>query len=1093
MACFNQRRSCSLAPSQPVSAMWEVSRWAVLCVASSLLVPVFSARSVRGDDEVDFVKQIQPIFKSRCVECHDVEKREGGLRLDRRGPALAGGDSGQVILPGKSGESKLIKLVSGDDPDRVMPPDGDNLTADEITLLKRWIDAGAEWPEGADGPEERPTHWSYQPLRKPVPGETIDSLVREGLKKRGVDLAPEADRVTLIRRLSLDLIGLPPSPEEVDAFLQDQSPDAYERVVDRLLASPHFGERWGRHWLDMARYADSDGYEKDRPRFNAWKYRDWVIQAINDDLPFDQFTIEQLAGDLLRNATPSQVLATGFHRQTLTNTEGGTDQEQWRVEAVFDRVETTGAVWLGLTVGCARCHSHKYDAISQREYYQLFAYFNNGDETNLNVPTDAAMFDDYRQKKSQWDQQLAEWSGPLNDARERLRPGFTTWLDAERQKLQHQKENADTSHVLAEASVTSEQGVTYASQKDGSFLAQGKRPATDITTVSSPFPTEFARRTDHPIAGIRLDLISDKRLPSGGPGWADNGNFVLSEITLDVITDAKAPNANASTVSFKFGSAQADFSQSKFDVAQAIDGKTDEAGWAISPQIGKDHSATFLLDEKSTQQLQEFVQSVSENRPADQEAVLPRLEIRLVQQYATAGGSPHPLGRFRVSLIAGPPPETSTLPETIQKLLAISKEKLTKPQQQELFEHFTSTAPEVRELLAKIDNHRKQEPFKPELMVPVMSERKTARRVTRVMSRGDFQQPLGEVAPGTLEVLHSRTSQNPEPGRLDLAEWLVDPQNPLTPRVTVNHVWKHLFGQGLVRTINDFGVRGERPEYPELLDWLAAEFIRNGWSRKQLIKTVLMSQTYRQKSDVRPELAELDPTNLWLARQNRVRVEAEIVRDLWLAASGLLERRIGGPSVFPPLPPGIAELSYASNFKWGASDWNSRPDKPHGVSPSDDIYRRGMYTFFKRTAAHPTLMLFDCPDSNTTCVDRSLSNTPLQALATLNNIVFLDASRKLAERVLEQSPADDDTRLHGILRLCLARTATPAELKELRSLLTDARSYYESHPDDAQQLVTVTSPKGKPVDNSRFNLPELASWLTVCRVVMNLDEFVTRE
>ncbi|MEE3220715.1 MAG: DUF1549 and DUF1553 domain-containing protein, partial [Planctomycetota bacterium] len=492
------------------------------------------------------------------------------------------------------------------------------------------------------------------------PLNEIDFFVLARLETAGISPSPAADRHTLIKRLYCDLIGLPPEPAVVDAFVDDRSPQAYEMLVDRLLASAHFGERWGRHWLDKARYADSDGYEKDRPRPNAWRYRDWVIDAVNNDMPFDQFTIEQLAGDLLPSAAPMQHLATAFHRQTLTNTEGGADQEQFRVEAVFDRVETTGIAWLGMTVGCARCHSHKYDQISQHEYYRLFAFFNSGAESNTNVP-------------------------------------------------------------------------------------KGK----------------------------------------------DNGTAKQEMMSVRVISQ----------------------------------------------------------------------------RP----------------------------------------------------------------------------------------------------------------RKTHLLHRGDFLSPEGEVRPGTLATLHSFKSRLEEgpADRLDFSRWLVDSENPLTPRVTVNGVWKHLFGKGLVGTANDFGVRGEPPSHPRLLDWLAKTFTSQeggaAWSRKGLIKRIVMSASYRQSSHHRPALAETDPGNQLLYRQNRFRVEGEIVRDFYLTIGGLLSQKIGGPSVFPPMPPDIAALSYANNFKWN-------------TSKGDDRYRRGMYTFFKRTAPHPNLTTFDCPDANTAKVKREISNTPLQSLALLNNM-----------------------------------------------------------------------------------------------------------
>ncbi|MEZ5940821.1 MAG: PSD1 and planctomycete cytochrome C domain-containing protein [Planctomycetaceae bacterium] len=1013
-------------------------------------------------EDVDFSKDIQPIFRERCYECHGSETHEAGLRLDARDHALAGGDTGEVIIPGAPDESLLIKLVSGDDPDRVMPPDGDNLTAEEIASLRKWIEAGAEWPVDADNATQKTRHWAYQPLSTAAPpsvkdnswvANPIDAFVLAKLEQEGVAPSPQANRVTLIRRLYYDLLGLPPTHEAVQQFVDDKSPRAYEHLVDELLQSPHFGERWGRHWLDKARYADSDGYEKDRPRPHAWKYRDWVIQAVNDDMPFDQFTTEQLAGDLLPDATQSQLQATAFNRQTLTNTEGGTDQEEFRVEAIFDRVETLGTVWLGLTVGCARCHSHKYDDISQREYYQLFAFFNNADEQNLSLPSSAEAEAKYQAEKLVHDQRLAELNGELKSAKDAVRPGYEAWEAEQSARLEKLKSSPPVDVPATFADVKSQAGAILTKlEADGSWLVSGTRGEADVYQLTLTPTTPNVELT-----GLRFDVLPDDSLPAKGPGRADNGNFVLSEITLAV------QRSDGSLDIIPFSKATADFAQGGFEPAQLIDGDENTKGWAISPEMGKPHWAKLSLRESLKLQEGES------------------LTVRLVQHYRRDGLSPHAIGRFKVTMTSGVDAESLDLSEEVQKLLAVDKEKRTKEQAAQLFDLFANLAPAVKKANAAVEAHKKKAPFNPVMPIAVLQERKDNRRTTRVLKRGEFLDPLDPVEPKTLHVLFQ--PEGKPANRMDLAKWLVSKENPLTARVAVNEVWSHLFGQGIVPTLNDFGVRGESPTHPQLLDWLARSYQDIGWSRKGLIRLIVTSNTYKQASTHRPELDVRDPLNQQYARQNRFRVEAEIVRDLYLSASGLLEERIGGPSVFPPLPPGIEELSYANNFKWGQSDWNSRPDRPHEVAPKDDVYRRGMYTFFKRTAAHPNLVTFDCPDSNTTCVKRQTSNTPLQALQTLNNSTFVEASRHLGESI-SGSEGDEATKVMKLFGACLGRNPNPAELETLSGLYRDAATYYAEHEEEAKAFAGTS-------DGNTSS--ELAAWILAARTVLNLDEFLTRE
>ncbi len=1040
---------------------------------------------------IDFARDIKPLLSKHCWSCHGAETRESGLRLDTASGLLAGGDTGKAVVSGKSAESRLIQYIAGLDPKKRMPPDGDALSAEAIGLFRAWIDQGTVWPESENPTAAKNTHWAYQPLRPAAPPAVnladwpvnpIDRFVLAELEKRGLRPSPEADRTTLVRRLSLDLLGLLPSVAEVDAFVSDRNENAYERLVDRLLDSPHFGERWGRHWLDMARYADSDGYEKDNPRPDAYRWRDWVINAINTDLPFDQFTIEQLAGDLLPNATPMQRLATAFHRQTLTNTEGGTDQEQWRVEACFDRTETTGAVWLGLTVGCARCHSHKYDAISQREYYQLFAVFNNGDEQTTVVPKSDAEVAAYARAKADHDAAVAVLTDRIRAAQASQAAAYGEWETQAQQAVAAHRANPLALHPLDNAAVASDSELAFKRLDDSSWLVSGPNPEKAVYTLHG-----MIQRAG--INGIRLDALADDSLPAKGPGRVAHGNFVLSELTLEVAKQSDFSDARKLALrDVRADIEQEPKSAKPWLAPHAIDGK-DETGWAISPQFGKSHWWTAALSE-----------------PLDATGTL-HIRVRISQQH----GQQHTIGRFKVTLQTGSP-LSDAYPDAIAKTLAVPPDQRTADQRQQLLDHFSRSTAPTKGLFAELDELRKKEPAKAELPVRVLAQRVQNPRKTFVFRRGEFLHPITELetVPGGLATLPPLAARpgNAMADRMDLARWLVSPENPLTPRVTANHIWRQLFGVGLVRTPGDFGVRGERPSHPELLDWLAADFIAGGtapsaaavgttagngavasgspangapasgaarpWSRKALIKRIVMSATYRQSSRQRRELNDIDPQNRLLARQNRLRVEGEIVRDISLDAAGQLSRKVGGPSVYPPLPAGIAELSYAGNFKWN-------------VSTGEDRYRRGMYTFFKRTSPHPNLTTFDCPDANLACLERRASNTPLQALTTLNNESFAEAARAFAQRILTTaSMASDSERLAQAFRICVARAPQLEETRQLEELLAASTAWYAERPEQARELAGPAAVAGVPPERQ-------AAWVATTRVLLNLDEFVTRE
>ena len=972
---------------------------------------------------------VQRIFAEHCLECHGPDKSKGGLTLTSREGALKELESGaRAVVPGDVKESELINRITTDDADDKMPPkEKKPLKPDEIAALRAWVKGGAEWK----------IHWAYEPVKRPATPvvknaawvrNDIDRFVLARLEAKGIAPSPEADPYTLCRRLYLDMLGILPTPDEADAFNQAAAVDresAIAELVDRLLASPHFGERWGRHWLDRARYADSDGYEKDNPRRDAWRYRDWVIEAVNYDVPFDQFTIEQLAGDLLPNPTPVQKLATAFHRQTLTNTEGGVDQEQFRVEATFDRTETTASVWLAHTFTCARCHTHKYDRLSQREYYQLFAFFNDTDEVNTKVGTSTAALAEFEKKNADHAAKLRDLQAALAQARAPLYDKLTAWEKETNARLAAVSKNKPEPEPLVLASVTSEGGTAFTSYDDRSWAAAGGGSDKETYTVIAELPAAQ-------ISALRLEVIADSSLPGSGPGRSANGNFVLSEI--DVRTDAGPVEIHSPT---------ADFSQKGFLVAAAADGKAD-TGWGVGGALGKPHDATFR-----------FV------RPIDG-ARTPRLTVTLSQQY----GKQHTIGRFRLVGIEGETSE-SIVPAELKRLLAIGSEKWTNENREQIVDWLVKLDPAASAAAAALDDAEASGPKPPMMDVRVLAQRRTARE-TKVLHRGEFLSPTDPVEPGTPAILPPiKPRDGRRPDRLDLARWLVSAGNPLTPRVIVNQIWLHLFGEGIVRTPGDFGVRGEKPTHPELLDWLASEMVKRDWSRKQMIRLIVTSAAYRQRSDVRPELTEIDPLNLLLARQNRPRVEAEIVRDLHLAASGLLSSKVGGPSVFPPMPPEVTKISYANNFKWNESK-------------DEDRYRRGMYTFFKRTAPYPDLITFDCPDANLTAIRRNVSNTPLQALTTLNAQSFTEAARAMAKRLL--ADPDDTARVLHCFRLCVTRPPQKGEATTLTALLGKAREYYVAHPDEAKKMAGHLTPAC-----------EAAALTAAARIVMNTDEFITRE
>lgn len=1165
---------------------------------------------------VDFAREVRPILASRCFKCHgpDDQTRKAGLRLDLREAAIRPPAKGPpAIVPGQPAASALISRVLSADPDEVMPPPATKwtLTEAEKRTFERWVAEGAEYR----------AHWAFvPPVRPPLPEvndrrwarHPIDRFVYARLEAEGLEPSPPADRRTLVRRVYLDLIGLPPTPEEAAAFLQDRAPGAYERLVDRLLASPHYGERWARRWLDLARYADTNGYEKDRPR-SVWPWRDWVIEALNRDLPFDRFTVEQLAGDLLPNPTVEQRVATGFHRNTMLNEEGGIDPLEYRFHAMVDRVATTGTAWLGLTLGCAQCHTHKYDPITQREYYRFMAFLDNADEPELELARA-----DVSARQREHDDQVAAALAALPD---RWPVPEVRW-------------------VMGSFQARSTAGTPVEPLEDGSVRFAGDAPERDVYVFETDTDFEEVRE-------LRLEALADERLPHRGPGRAENGNFVVSELQLEA-----ASRANPTDVrQVRLASAEADAAQKDYPAAHAIDGD-EKTGWAVDTggdwhtnralrvvldpplrleggghlllRVVQAHGGRHLLGRVRlalgiplgdtrpvATRRAELVEQAHRNwleretaravrwqivRPSEASSNLPWLTIepddavfvtgdmtksdtyRLKFSGDWAGvtairiealadprlpshgpgrtyyegpkgdfflsefglrldgapvkctdaseshartegnnrfgarqaldGDPHTawsihgrvgethyavfnldppleagrelevqllferyhaagLGRFRLAVTRDTKKAVARpgSPE-IDTLLCLPASERTAEQQECLRREFLWAAPELAGPRREIEELRRRRPSPPTALV--FEERPPANpRPTLIRQRGEFLQPGERVEPGLPAFLPPL-----EPGapvnRLGLAQWLVSPRNPLTARVTVNRQWAAFFGRGLVRTLEDFGLQGELPTHPELLDWLATEFVGRGWSLKQLHRLIVTSATYRQSSRVTPDRLAKDPDNRLLSRGPRFRVEAEFVRDAALQAAGLLSPKLGGPSVFPPQPPGVT-----TEGAYGPLEWK--------VSDGPDRYRRALYTFSKRTAPYAMLATFDGPSGEACVARRDVSNTPLQALTLLNDGVVVEAAQALG-RSLAERDAPDARRVAELFRRVLARRPQPDELRECLHFLETQRGRLRDGSLDPAALAG-------PGDGDRA---ERAAWTALARVLLNLDEFVTK-
>jgi hypothetical protein len=1050
---------------------------------------------------VDYARDIQPILQTQCYECHGPKKSRGRLRLDVRAAALQGGETGPALVPGNSEGSLVIRRLLGLDGEDRMPKDGDPLPADQIALLRAWIDQGAAWPGQAgdaiaDAPAaadpQAPEHWAYRVPKRPAlpevrdarwPRTPIDRFVLARLEKEGLTPSSEAPLETLVRRVSLDLVGLPPSPEEVDAVVAEAARDgrdaAYARLVDRLLASPHYGERWARPWLDVARYADSHGFEKDLPRV-MWKYRDWVIDALNRDMPFDRFTIEQIAGDMLPEATVDQIVASGFHRNAMTNEEGGIDPGEAHYEVLVDRVNTTATVWLGSTLGCAQCHNHKYDPFSQKDYFRMMAFFSNSDyevrklgdgtkfyETVVNVPTPEQ---EVQRKAIQ-----AEIDGldeQMKADTPALARGMRLWEASMR------TEASANWTVLAPTRVEASDGVVLTPSADGSVLASGPNPGESTYTLEALAPLPR-------ITAIRLEALPDASLPKGGPGRDLYGNFQVNGVEITALSSsinargAPPPLARAR----RRGFAALPSGASRGPQALSAIKADDSAGGAnldtfFPKALSRDAYAPRGWRIDASREDPRLPRQIVFTLDTPLVGAT-RLRIRLKHEGNAVGQA---IGRFRLSVTSSATPQRIVeIPARLRPILAIAPAKRTEQQRQEISAAYRTVAPllkPARERLAQLQKALKA------LNIPtalVMRERPSYERPSAfVRRRGSFLDKGEQVYADVPEVLH-RLSDQQMPNRLGLAYWLVDGQNPLTARVQVNRAWEQVFGRGLVETSEDFGTQGTPPSHPELLDWLATELVEQGWRMKALHKTIVMSATYRQTSAASTVLVERDPYNRLLARGPRFRMEAEMVRDSTLAASGLLSRKIGGPSVFPSQPEGIWDIPY-SNEKWLSSE-------------GEDRYRRGLYTFIRRSATYPSLMTFDATSREFCTVRRVRTNTPLQALTTLNDEAFFEAAQALAARLVAPSfsaangagaDAGLKSRATHAFRLVATRAPKPEEVDRIVASYAEQLERFRKDPQAAARVIGARAVDG--VDPA-----EQAAWTLVANALLNLDEALTKE
>lgn len=1007
-----------------------------------------AAVPAEGTGTLEFNRHIRPILSEKCFFCHGPDKGnlKAGLRLDVEAIAEADHDGVRAIVPGDPAASELVARIHATDPDDLMPPaDSERSLSDvEKELLTRWIREGAAY--------EKP--WALMPpVRREPPAvqrgdwvrNPLDRFVLARLERAGLSPSAEADKITLCRRVYFDLLGLPPTPQEVDAFVYDNRPDAFEQLVDRLLASPHYGERMAVKWLDFVRYADTNGYHSDEFR-EMWAYRDYVIDAFNNDMPFDQFTIEQLAGDLLPDATRAQRVASGYNRLNQITAEGGAQPKEYEAIYAADRVRTAGSVWLGLTMNCTQCHDHKYDPLTMKDFYSFAAFFADVEEQSVYggggpwQPVMPLPSPEQEEQLAALDARQAELQQVINTQTPELDAAQLAW----EQRLRAEQEDPTRGWApVSPSSISSANGTTFEILADHSVLTTGPQPDREIYTITLPVTTPE-------VTGFLLDVLMDPSLVPQGLSRG-NGNFVLTGVEA-AVGDRVVPIAQAT----------ADYAQDTFPVADTLDDKP-ETGWAVSGHLlqNTEHQAVFELD-----------------RPL---AGGPDVQLTIRLKFESAFPN-HTIGRFRISLSGQGTPVLRGANVLPDPLLAVLLKPLAERNADEtalLSAHFRSIAPELRVPRGKLRRIERDRDALMKVIPTTMITRALAEpRTVRILARGNWMDETGEiVTPNVPAALPPLPPHEGRATRLDLAHWLVAPENPLTARVFVNRLWAMFFGVGLSKVLDDFGNQGEPPSHPDLLDWLAVEFRESGWDVKHMIRLIVTSAAYRQSSVATPASRDQDPYNRMLAHQGSFRLPAEFVRDNALAISGLLSQKEGGRSVFPYQPDG-----YWDNCN------TFRGPLIYTTDTGDDAYRRGLYTIWKRSFLHPSLLAFDAPTREECTAERTRSNTPLQALVLLNDPTYVEAARVFAERIFREGGTQVSDRLNWAFRQALSRDVTRQEFTLLAALLGKHYREYQEDLPAAQALLAVGQhPVAADIDPA-----ELAAWTSVARAILNLHETITR-
>ena len=1039
----------SSQPSRQIIPWFDLTLRTVTPIFFSLVF--LSGRAPAADRKIDFNRDVRPILSNKCFRCHgpDENERKAGLRLDLHESATKPSESGAVaIVPSDPSSSELLKRIESKDLSVRMPPEGfDPLSENEIGLMKRWIEQGASWRG----------HWSFEPVARTPVGiargkgsvvAPIDFFIHKRLDEAGLAPSGRADRVTLIRRITQDLTGLPPTLAEVDSFVNDRSADAYEKVVDRLLASPKYGEHMARFWLDAARYGDTHGLHLDNER-SMWKYREWVIQAFNDNKPFDEFTVEQLAGDLLPSPTVEQQIATGFNRCNVTTGEGGSIDEEVLVRYAVDRVETTSTVWLGLTAGCAVCHDHKYDPISQREFYQLYAFFRSTADAAmdgnqlapppiLKIPTSdqASLFAKLAEENSSVSKRIVErlagieYVDPTPDDKTILEPAEYVWFDEEIPK------GAKPTRPFAWTDSPSEP------MYSGARALKLKASGIEQFVFENADPRLKVGEGDRFFAYVYIDPkdVPDEIMLQFNDGVWDHRVFWGK--------DAIDWGAVGTPSRFPGGALPAAGQWVRLEVEAKSVGLAAGAevhGWAFTQSGGTCFWDRAGIVTRTPQAGQGFASL------AVWESLAPTLP-----------GLPQPVK------------------DAATKPTAERSEADRKQLRDYFIEHVcTLTAPKFEDLhQARKDLAKRKEETEKAIPVTMVMAELPQKRDAFVLVRGAYDKPSVQVFADTPKALHP-FPEAASRDRLGLAKWLVDPANPLTARVIVNRYWQQFFGRGLVKTAEDFGSQGQLPTHPELLDWLANEFVSHGWNVKHMIKTIALSETYQQSSKSTSEQMARDPQNELYGRGPRFRLDAEGIRDAALFASGLLVDRIGGRSVKPYQPEGLWE---AVGF-FGSDTREFKQD--HGEA----LFRRGLYVFWKRTSPPPSLLATDAPSRETCTVRRARTNTPLQALALMNDIQYVEAASRLAQRMMREGSASPEGKLGYGFRLVASRYPEPNEFASLKRLFDTQRAAFEAHPEEATKLLSV----GESPRDTSLDPVEHAAWTMVANVILNLDEAITKE